>query len=126
MAVKSSMEKQIYLQYYANKGLNNFSEINLSYLPKIINLCKEIKIDLVILNTPLQPYYKSKIPIIYINKFNEIVNTHNLNVFDFSVLTYSDSCFMPDGAHLSVKGAYLLTQELNKNKAHGVNNSQIQ
>ena len=111
MAMKSSMEKRLHLQYYSGKK-NNFSEINLIYLTKIIVLCKASKIDLVLLNTPLHPYFRSKVPIIYINKFNEIVNTQNLNVIDFSDLTFSDSCFIPDGDHLSVKGAFQLTKEL--------------
>lgn len=112
MAMKPSMEKRLHFQYYTGKELNNFSEINLTYLTKIIVLCKTSKIDLVLLNTPLHPYFKSKVPIIYINKFNEIVNTQNLNVIDFNALTFSDSCFIPDGDHLSAKGAYQLTKEL--------------
>ena len=112
MALKPSMEKRLHFQYYKGKVLNNFSEINLAYLTKIIALCKANEMDLVLLNTPLHPYFKSKIPIIYINKFNEIVNTHKLKVIDFSALSFSDSCFIPDGDHLSVKGACQLTKEL--------------
>lgn len=112
MASKTSMEKRLEFQYYTNKKLHDFSEINLLYLSKIIELCRTNQIDLVVLSTPLHPYYKSKVPVIYINKLNEIVNIYNLKVIDFSDLTLSDSCFIPDGDHLSVKGANQMPKEL--------------
>jgi len=111
-ASKPSMEKRLQFQYYTNGKLNDFSEINLLYLKKIITLCKTNKIDLVLLNTPLHPYYKSKIPANYIAKFNEIAKSYNLKVIDFSNLSLSDSCFVPDGDHVSEKGARLATKEI--------------
>lgn len=114
MASKKSMEKRLQFQYYTGKKLNTFSDINLLYLNKINDLCKSNKIDLLILNTPLHPYYQSKIPINFINKYKEIVNSLNLRVFDFNGISFSDSCFTPDGDHLSLKGAYEFTKELIK------------
>ena len=116
MASKSSMDKRLRFQYYTGEKLNNFSEINLLYLNKIINLIKTNKIDLLILNTPLHPYYESKIPENYIDKYNEIVRMNNLKVINFNNLSFSDSCFTPDGDHVSVKGAYQVTNELLKIK----------
>jgi hypothetical protein len=110
--LKTSMEKRLQFQFYTDKKLNDFSDINLLYLTKIINICKINKINLLILNTPLHAYYESKIPENYIDKYNEIVKLNNLKVINFKDLSFSDSCFIPDGDHLSVKGAYQVTNEL--------------
>ncbi|HEX6430456.1 MAG TPA: hypothetical protein VF008_22345 [Niastella sp.] len=112
MASKPSMEKRLQYQFYTNGKLNDFSAINLIYLNKIINLCKTNKIDLVFLNAPIHPYYRSKIPANYIARFNEIANAYHVQVIDFSNLSLGDSCFIPNGDHVSEKGAYEVTNEL--------------
>lgn len=116
MASKSSMDKRLRFQYYTDEKINKFSEINLLYLDKIINLIKTTKIDLLFLNTPLHPYYESKIPKNYITRYNEIVKLKNLKVINFNDLSFSDSSFLPDGDHVSVKGAYQITNELLRGK----------
>ena len=112
-AIQNSMDKRLLFQFYKNGKLNKFSNYNIHYLTKIIDLCKKNRIDLVMLNTPLHNYYKNKIPKEYIEKYNEIININDLNVIDFNDLTLSDSCFIPDGDHISEKGALLISKYLN-------------
>jgi hypothetical protein len=117
-SVKSSMDKRLKIQFYKDDKLTGFSEINLLYLNKIIDLCEKKNVDLVLINTPLQSYYRSKIPKEYLSKYKQIVSDHNLKLLDFSDMALDDSCYIPDGDHVSVKGALLMTKELNilKNK----------
>lgn len=114
-ANQKSIDKRLLYQFYENNKLNIFSELNIRYLYKIINLCKTKKIDLVILNTPLHHYYKNKIPFEYIQKYNEIIIQNHLKVLDFNNLRLDDDSFMPDGDHVSQKGAIQTTKSLIKN-----------
>lgn len=106
------MDKRIAFQFYKNGKLNGFSEINLHYLLEIIKLCKEHKIELILLNTPLHPYYKGQIPAVYIDKYNEIIGMNKLQVVDFKGVEFDDSCFVPDGDHVSEKGAYIASKSM--------------
>ncbi|MFT5777401.1 MAG: hypothetical protein ACI837_000333 [Crocinitomicaceae bacterium] len=115
-AKKSSMDKRIKFQFYSDGQVNGFSSINLEYLDLIIALCKEKDIELVLINTPMHPYYQDKIPAEFIRKYQEIVAMNNLEIIDFASFTLDDDCFIPDGDHVSVEGAkrvaeYLLNKE---------------
>jgi hypothetical protein len=109
-----SMDKRLNFQYYTNNQLNNFSEINLEYFSKIIELCGSNNIELVLLNTPIHPYFKKKIPPAYINKFNIVVQNKKLDVIDFNNLNFTDSSFIPDGDHVSVMETYNLAKEIER------------
>ena len=111
-AIPSIMNKRLEYQYYTDKKLNDFSDINMEYFFKIITLCKVQNVDLVLLNTPLHHYFKSKVPISYINKFDELVKSNKLSVIDFKLLTFTDSSFIPDGDHVSVKETFNIAKEL--------------
>ncbi|SFD07753.1 hypothetical protein [Algibacter pectinivorans] len=111
---KRIMDKRINYHFYKDKLVNGYSNLNLFYLEEIINLSKKYKFDLVIINTPLDPYYKEKIPKKFINKYDEIINKFNLKLIDFYNLRFDESCFIPDGDHLSVNGAIKMTKELIK------------
>jgi len=111
MALDTSMDKRIKFQYYSKNKLNNFSEINLLYFYKILNLCKTKHIELILLKTPLHTYYEKRVPAEYVSRYNEIVTENKLKIIDFANITFSDSCFLPDGEHLSVKGADQVTKE---------------
>lgn len=121
-AIKSSMDKRLIFQFYYNGILDSFSNNNLFYLTKIADLCKAEKVKLILLNTPLQTYYKNKIPQEYIKKYNDIVNTQKFQVMDLNNLTLDDSCFIPDGDHLSEKGAAIISKYLDSTEtAHALN-----
>jgi hypothetical protein len=94
-----------------------FSQLNLLYLQKIKELLERKKIELVFVNTPLHPYYYSKIPEVFITKYDSIINASKLKVVDFSNLNLvNDNYFTPDGEHVNADGAYIVTQEVKKLK----------
>ena len=112
-AVQNSMDKRLLVQFYNDNTLNNFSESNISYLNKIVDLCNKNKVKLITLNTPLHSYYKSEIPMEYLKKYNEIVRQDRIVTINFDELVLDDSCFIPDGDHVSVKGAQLTSNYFN-------------
>ena len=114
-AIDSSMNKRILFQYYTNGVLNDFSDLNIEYLYKIIDLCKVKGVELFALNTPLNNYYFNKIPKEYKEKLNEILFKTNLKYINLSNLKLSEECFIPDGDHVSNIGAEATSIELRDN-----------
>jgi len=110
----TAMERRLSLQFNANGKQNIFSDVNIHYLLQIIELCRQRNIDLVMLNTPLFGYYKNSIPHEYLEKYDQIVNTYQLKVVDFHELPLSDSCFIPDGDHVSGRGSVIDSPYINK------------
>jgi hypothetical protein len=110
---KKSMDKRIKNQFFKNDTITRFSEINLSYLDKIMELCKRENKDLIVLNTPLDSYYKSKIPQEYVYKYNQIIESKKLKVIDFNAVAFKNNDFLKDGDHVSKKGAILISKMLN-------------
>jgi hypothetical protein len=108
-ATKSSMDKRIETQFYKNGQLRGFSAVNIKYFTKIVQLCRSRNVALVVLNTPLHPYYKNKIPTKFINEYNTLMTENNLKPFDFSMLILNDSSYVPDGDHISAKGSPVTT-----------------
>ena len=108
-AAKSSMDIRLGRQYRKNGKLRTFSDINIAYVGKIAKLCQSKNVELIILNTPLHPYYKSKIPVEFTNEYNKVLASNKLKVYDFSTLTLNDSAYVPDGDHISAKGSFQTT-----------------
>ena len=113
-AIKESMDKRITMQYYENDTIRDFSYSNINYLDKIIELCKKRNVELLLLNTPIHPYYKSRIPQKFITKYNDLIIKNSLKQIAFEGLKMSDSCYIADGDHLSIMGALLTTAYLKK------------
>ena len=111
-AIESSMNKRLTFQFYNNGNLESFSNNNIFYLIKIADLCKAKNVKLILLNTPLQTYYKNNIPQEYIKKYTDIVNAQKFQVMNLNSLQLNDSCFIPDGDHLSEKGAVIISHYL--------------
>ena len=111
-ADKKAMDKRIKLQYHSKDRMSEYSTVNIEYYFKIITMCREKNVELILLNTPLHGYFRAQVPKFFIERFNNITDSLNLRVLDFSNLTLSDSCFTPDGDHLTVKGAKLITAEI--------------
>ncbi|MEE9573135.1 MAG: hypothetical protein V3W20_08820, partial [Candidatus Neomarinimicrobiota bacterium] len=84
-----------------------------SYLLKIIDLCDKNKVELITLNTPLHSYYKNKIPMEYLRKYNEIISQNRIVSINFYELFLDDYCFIPDGDHVSEKGSILTSNYFN-------------
>ena len=92
---------------------------NLTFLNKIIELCREHDIKLILITTPATPYY-----IYHTNekKWNLIAHacdsiaSHHFHVRYLNMLydtSYVDSLFL-DGDHLNSQGAQILTLKLNE------------
>lgn len=111
-ANKSSMDKRLELQYL--DSLNEISALNCHYLNEIIELCEQNGVQLVFVNTPLNPYYKAKIPSKFVMKYEELIKTNQMQVIDFKGLKLATDDFIPDGDHVSSEGAILTTKELYK------------
>jgi hypothetical protein len=110
-ADEKSMDRRLSEQFYTNGTLTPFSDFNISYLKRIVALCREKKVEVIALNTPLHPYYKSKIPEIYIKRYNEIVSDNQLKVEDFHNISLNDSCYTPDGDHVTTQGSLLISKQ---------------
>lgn len=104
--------KRINSQYYLNDQLLKTSAINIQYLKKIVELCREKSINIIFLNTPLYSVYYSKIPSFIINEFNAKTKDLGVVVVNFDDLKLPANCFLPDGDHLNFKGALLTTEYL--------------
>lgn len=109
-----NMDKEIEYQYFYNNKLRQFSKSNLNYLDSIIILCKQQNVDLILFSTPIHSYYKSKIPQKYSTKFNDLISTKKLRLLDFSELPLNDTCFTPEGHHLTAFGSLQVTSLLSK------------
>jgi hypothetical protein len=104
--------KRINSQYFLDNKLLGISYVNISYLDKIVLLCREKQIKIVLLNTPLYKDYYSRIPIEFINAYNKTVKNYGVTEINFTGLELPSDCFLPDGDHLSYKGAMVTTEYL--------------
>ena len=105
------MEKRLKFQYYENETDHHLFKTNLLYLEKTIAFCSANNIDLYLLNAPLHPFYKSKIPDDFTNEYKKVIDVLNTKVMDLSTTPLSDSCYIPDGDHLSIKGSTKFTKD---------------
>ena len=108
----NSLEKRIKFQFYLNQKVINFADLNIIYLKKIIDFCKEKNIELSFLITPLHPLYNSNIPSIFKYRFHDFALQNNVNLINLEALNLSDSCYVPDGDHVTTKGAEITTRAL--------------
>ena len=104
--------KRINSQYFLDNKQLGLSSINISYLDKIVELCREQNINIVFLNTPLYKDYYSRIPAQFITVLDTIVKDYGVTEISFNGLDLPSDCFLPDGDHLSYKGAMLTTEYL--------------
>lgn len=111
-ASEKSMNKKLNTQFYNKGKLNDFSEINLDYLGRIISLCKEKKIELIFLTTPIHSYFRNKVPDVYRQKYSKIIKSEKIKLFDLSALPLTDDCFIPDGVHVSKTGAVVTSNQI--------------
>ncbi len=111
-----TIDGRIDFQFFKGGKLRPFTELNMACLDKIIDLCKERRVELILLNTPLATDYLNKVPPEYRKRYDELVVKYGLPVEDFSGLAWGDSCFIPDGDHVSVMGAALASKYLASKK----------
>ncbi len=102
-------------QFYHSKGrLKGYSDSNMKYLKKIINLCNKKGIRLYLIATPLHPEYRKKVPSSYITKRNNFLSREKVEFVNFDEMRMPEGSFMPDGDHLTASDAAYFTKYLNQ------------
>ncbi len=106
----NSIRRRINNQFYLKKIEQDFSEINIKALVKIQKLAKYHNKKLIILTTPTHKFYDSLVPKKFKKKFSDMVIENKLEILGISKLVMEDDCFLPDGDHLSLKGANIYSK----------------
>jgi hypothetical protein len=109
---ENSIKKRISGQYYSSGQLTGFSQMNKSYFLKIIDLCRESNLTIKLLNTPLHKTYLDQVPKKFKDHYYNLVKENKLNIIEFDSLHLDNSCFLPDGDHVSIKGSTLTSKFL--------------
>lgn len=113
-AEEEMIKERIKYQFFDGEKLLGFSEINILYFDKIIELCKSSEINLILINMPVHQYYKANVPERFVKKFDQIFYNAGLDILDLGDLQLNDSCYYHDGDHVSQMGAVLTTIYLEK------------
>lgn len=113
----STVNKAIQRHYYNQDGeIQKKSHLQIKYLHKIINLCNNSNVELILINTPVSKIYKEKIPkeilLFYYSLLNKIKG--NALIWDYNDLPLEDKCY-GDGDHINYLGAEVISN-LIKNK----------
>ena len=95
----NKLKKRIQQQFYDNKKVMKFSLQQIAYFDTIIKYCKSKHIQLILINSPVHPTYKSLIPKTYIDFY--ATKTAGLKILDLSDSLRHAEDFMPDGDHIS-------------------------
>jgi len=107
-----SVSKRISFQYYKKTQLQNFSIIQIVYLKKIIELCKQKDIELMLISTPLSISYSECVPLKFKLKFDSIINETNALLIDVKEIQFENNLFLQDGEHLTDSGANIISNYL--------------
>ena len=88
------------------------------FLRKIVDLCRENKVDVFFISTPVHHQYRENIPEKELEKFYQIVQKFNVHQINYLDSVVPDS-LMSDGNHLNIQGAKyygnLISQEILEN-----------
>jgi hypothetical protein len=106
----AGIRKRINTQFYNKEKLIAISAIQLKYLKKIIDLCSDNKIKLVLLELPLHAYYYMQLPDEYIRKAAAAIADQPVVFMHCRELRLPDSLYLPDGDHVNAKGADTATK----------------
>lgn len=106
------VEQRLKLQYFNESGLKGFSVIDEVALGQIVAGCSQHNVKLYLLNTPIHHSYNTRIPPAFVKQYNLQTERYAVEVLDLHQWPLPDSCFAPDGDHLSQAGAVLFTDHL--------------
>ncbi len=111
-AVDTSMDKRLISQFI-NKGEEYKPSIyNIFYLIKMIKLCKNKNVEMVLINTPLHSYYKSNIPKNFVDLQRNLVKLLGVKYINLESIKMPENFYIPDGDHVSLEGSIYTTQNL--------------
>ena len=101
----STIIKRIDVQFYEQGSLRPVSSIQKLYLEKIIDLCFERNIKLVLIKMPVHRVYRNLVPKAYRDEYISNIRNKPVLVFDCIDLHLPDASFLPDGDHVNTEGA---------------------
>lgn len=111
----SLINASIAWHFYADssrKVLEDFSGLQITYLKKIIQLCMDNHIKLILLNTPVHEKYDKQVPEKFITEYYSMMRkfekNDNVLFFDYHDYKFTDDYF-GDGNHLNLPGASIFT-----------------
>lgn len=110
----STVMRAINTHFFQDDGSKQgFSDYQLFYLERIIQLCRENGIRLYLVNCPISQDYRSKIPHKFINNYNVFWQEHRELILDYNDFPLPEDHF-GDGDHINVYGARIFTEFLKK------------
>jgi hypothetical protein len=95
----TKLKKRIQQQFYDHQHLMKFSSQQIAYFETIVQYCKKQQIQLILINSPVYPAYKSLIPNEYLHYYS--AKTKGIQMLDLSDSLSKPDDFMPDGDHIS-------------------------
>lgn len=111
----SMVNAAIKRHYYTGEDVSRVSDLQISFLKEIASLCKEKKVNLIILSTPVHKNYFEKIPKRFIEDYysliQDICTNTSVKFFDYHDYQLPVNCF-GDGDHLNKSGASIFTVEI--------------
>jgi hypothetical protein len=116
------VQKRTRYQFYDGGDFQNISSQQILYLRRIISLCRERKVNIVLINTPLSKLYVQQVPEKFKACFHKLPGEEKVPVLNVENYFSTDSLFRSDGDHLKVEGATLLSKDINKMILAGKNN----
>ena len=113
---KKIVDRRIQKHYYYHNNAEYRSKSAEEYLSAIISHCQTHNINLIFVNMPLHPCYRSKIPEYYINNLNAVINQYRQNDH-VSYLDYTDQfdmlkTYFRDADHCTEYGSHVITEQL--------------
>ena len=112
-----SISANIEGHYFTEDGrLQGFSDLQVEYLQKISDLCKDNEIQLILINTPKHSLYNEKIPNEFVDKYYDIIHnikSENVSFIDLHAYKLPDDNY-GDGDHLNAFGAKKISEILDK------------
>ena len=106
---RETVNKRIETQYYSDRKLDDFSLLNILYFRKVIDLCKKRNVRLIIIHTPSHKFYIDNVPGKFKARYDSLIKESKISAIEFNDLLLPDSCFLPDGDHVTDYGAKLTT-----------------
>jgi hypothetical protein len=104
--------------HFSKDGLDKTVDNQAYFLRKIVELCKENKVDIFFVTTPVHHQYKENIPQKELERFYQIVQKFDIHQINYLDSVVPDS-LMSDGNHLNIQGANyyggLISQEILEN-----------
>lgn len=111
-ATKAGMDKRILTQFFDDRSEDGIADKNLEYLARIKELCESYGVGLILVNTPIHPYYRSKVPARFVQRYDRLTDSLQIEVMDLSRLFHDDKLFAYDGDHVSNQGAMITTRHI--------------